>query len=121
MVDVPAGKGHPMPARARKANRLIGLRLDYLVRLLPNLAPELGFGYVFAEFSPGSGVFLTLASGPPMWVLQRSHVAADGIGVFATAADITDEPAVDLAKVDAVLAGIRRSPASAVTDRFGAA
>lgn len=60
------GKFHTEAARARKAGRFIGDRVDYLARR-HNLVPsdQIGDGYLFADWGPAGGNLLVLTSGPP--------------------------------------------------------
>jgi hypothetical protein len=103
LADFPATSQHTAAARSRKSNRLVALRLDVLVReAMPAVVGGLT-GFVFSEYSPGSGAFLVLESGPPMRVLHLANATPAQVGVLDAGADAQDRPEDGLLKVDAVL------------------
>ncbi len=75
IADFPSTSMHPFGSRARKAARVTGLRLDYLVRRhMP--APAVGDGFLFPTFSPTGGPFQVLTSGPPVGVMYERSIDA---------------------------------------------
>jgi hypothetical protein len=76
-------------ARARKAQRLVSLRLDYLIRATPGALQGLldARNYAFADFGPGGGSMLIMHSGPPMTMSAISKLEAADATVLAGAAD----------------------------------
>ncbi len=71
LVRFPSGPLHTSAARARKAQRHVALRLDYLLRHHhPQHGARLGGGYAFADFGPAGGPF------PSAW--QRPALAPPG-------------------------------------------
>lgn len=77
LAAFPVGPTNTTAARARKAYRLVGLRLDFFLRasgVLSSNADE----HVFADFGPVGPWLVVLASGPPVRVvgivsLPRAH------------------------------------------------
>jgi hypothetical protein len=87
LVNFPAGRFHTAAARARKAQRLVGLRLDLLAR---TTAPPCDMGldqYAFADFGPAGGPFLILHSGPPFSLLGANDLSPEDAKCLSTAAD----------------------------------
>ncbi len=85
--NFPAGRFHTAAARARKAQRLVGVRLDFLAR---TSAPPLEVGldqYVFADFGPAGGPFLVLLSGPPVSLLGAGELTQKEGAALSAAAD----------------------------------
>lgn len=99
LMAYPTNSTHTIAARARKANRLVGLRLDYLARrsgLLSEAADE----HVFADFGPAGGSLAILATGPPLRLVAMTTIDRKSAELLMTAAD----PSRHLAEVDAILA-----------------
>ncbi|MEP7119653.1 MAG: hypothetical protein ABJE95_02040 [Byssovorax sp.] len=87
LVNFPAGRFHTAAARARKAQRLVGLRLDFLAR---TVTPSCDVGadqYVFADFGPAGGPFLILRSGPPFALMGASDLSRQDAAHLSGAAD----------------------------------
>ncbi len=77
LVRFPSGPLHTSAARARKAQRHVALRLDYLFRKVHSEREErLGGGYAFADFGPAGGRFLVLGSGPPSRLIGSAALDA---------------------------------------------
>lgn len=104
LVDFPVGPTHPSGSRARKAARLVGVRLDWMVRALEVVSPEvLGDSYAFAEFGPGGGQLLVLVSGPPCTLVACRALTGEAAQVLVAAADEANVGAAGLARLDAAL------------------
>jgi hypothetical protein len=94
----PTNARHTTAARARKAQRLVGLRLDLIARqsgLLDSDADE----YAFAEYAPGGGHIVIMRSGPPWGILGVAPLSSEAAGALYGAA----EPRSKLANIDRVL------------------
>lgn len=104
LADFPVGATHPSGSRARKAARLVGVRVDWLVRQ-HELVPQsrLGQGYAFAEYGPAGGKLLVLVSGPPSALALECPLSRAAAGVLVGAADEANVGAAGLARVDAAL------------------
>ncbi len=98
LMAFPVGPTNTTAARARKAQRLVGLRLDSFLResgALPSDADE----HVFADFGPVGPWLVALASGPPVRVLGIASLPRQHAELLSSAAD----PATSRDAVDAVL------------------
>jgi len=88
LVNFPVGRFHTPAARARKAQRLVGVRLDYLARASSLLAAEvLGEGYLFSDFGPAGGAFLVLRSGPPVSLVGAGTLTPKEAELLSMSAD----------------------------------
>jgi hypothetical protein len=106
LLNYPAGPGHTFASRGRKTNRLISLRVDYLVRnatRLPKWFPLLGDGYVFADLSPGGGAMFLLVSGPPVAVVRHTKLSPEHTTLLTTIMDHREDMSSRLGDLDAVL------------------
>ena len=102
--DFPARWTHTEASRARKAARLVGLRVDYLARRQGvSVPPALASGYLFADFGPAGGSFLLMAGGPPTSMLGSAPLGREDAEVLARAADEANANPKGLARVDEVL------------------
>lgn len=102
--EFPARWTHTAASRARKAARLVGLRVDYLARQQGAfLATSIEPGYLFADYGPAGGWFLLMASGPPMTLLGSAHLVEKDSKVLASAADEKNTGTGGLEAVDALL------------------
>jgi hypothetical protein len=92
LVAFPAGAMHSMAARARKAHRLVGLRVDYLIRAgrMGPTEPS-AEGYYFADFGPAGGSFLVLTSGPPITLFSAGALEGSDAAALSGAVDSADE------------------------------
>lgn len=107
LADFPVGPTHPSGSRARKAARLIGVRVDWLMRANRLvLQDRMGDGYAFAEFAAAGGPFLVLVSGPPPSLVRAHTLTAAQALVLAAAADEENAGAAGLARVDATLRAV---------------
>lgn len=86
LAAFPANPTNTTAARARKAVRLVSLRVDWLLRSR-SAETELGDGYVFADYGPAEGMIFALASGPPLKVLTSGQMSARQAAVLDSAAD----------------------------------
>jgi hypothetical protein len=94
----PTDSHHTTAARARKAQRLVGLRVDFLARELGLLEADAD-EYSFAEYGPAGGQMILMRSGPPWGLLGTAPLSSGDAGKLFRAA----EPASSLATVDDVL------------------
>ncbi|MES2638071.1 MAG: hypothetical protein V4850_01255 [Myxococcota bacterium] len=104
LADFPVGPTHPSGSRARKAARLVGVRVDWLVRE-HSLVSEarLGQGYAFAEYGPAGGKLLVLVSGPPNALILQRPLARAAAEVLVSAADEANVGPEGLRRVDSAL------------------
>jgi len=108
LLGYPVGRGHTAASRGRKTSRLISLRLDYLVRAAsnaPSWSEHLREGYVFTEFSPGGGAMLLLVSGPPVSLVDSTHLGAAQAALLTTAMDEREGETVSIDEIDHLLRG----------------
>ena len=94
----PTNAKHTTAARTRKAQRLVGLRLDLVTRqagLLESNADE----YAFAEYGPAGGHIVVMRSGPPWGLLGVAPVSSNAASILYRAS----EPRSKLVDVDQVL------------------
>ena len=113
LADFPVGPTHPSGSRARKAARLVGVRVDWLVREHALVSEvDLRRGYAFAEYGPAGGRLLVLTSGPPTALVAEGPLSRIAAGVLGAAADEANVGAEGLARVDSVLLGALRREAS---------
>lgn len=94
----PTNAQNTTAARARKAQRLVGLRADSIARGLGLLGADAD-QYVFAEFGPAGGTIVLMRSGPPFGVLGVAPLSRDAASKLYGAA----EPDATLAVVDHIL------------------
>jgi hypothetical protein len=98
----PTSRYNTSAGRARKAQRLVGLRLDYLARNTGLISKDvLGSGYAFADFGPAGGKLLILVSGPPQGVVRAADLSPSEAELLSSAAD--DGLDARLSKIDRVL------------------
>lgn len=102
LVAFPVSPYNTAGGQARKAQRLIGLRLDYLARTTGDSKASLGDGYAFADYGPAGGAFLVMVSGPPVGLIGMSSLSPSDAGMFADAANAGLD-AERLARIDGVL------------------
>jgi hypothetical protein len=103
LAAFPVSPTHTPLARARKAARLVGLRLDVRLRNSPRWTARQFEGYAFAEYGPAGGPFLALTSGPPIGVVGVGHLNAEDAALLAAAADASEAPEVALHRLDAAI------------------
>jgi hypothetical protein len=102
--DFPARWTHTVASRARKAARLVGLRVDYLARRQGiALSTGLAASYLFADFGPAGGTLLVMASGPPTTLVGSAPLSREDAEVLAWAADEPNANPAGLGRVDDVL------------------
>jgi hypothetical protein len=103
LVAFPVSPFNVAAGRARKAQRLVGLRLDYLSRETRAIASEtIGEGYAFSDFGPAGGFLLVMVSGPPFSVVKVSELSpADG--EFLSSAADAGLDGTRLAEIDSIL------------------
>jgi hypothetical protein len=100
----PVGPRHTPASRARKALRLVSVRLDYLVRARKVFPLErIGDGYVFADFGPAGGAFLVMTAGPPFGLLGTGRLEPGDAERLHATADPDRAGAAGLAGTDAIL------------------
>jgi hypothetical protein len=86
ILDFPTSPTHPYGSRMRKAARLVGLRLDYLMRTQrPDL--PLGEGYAYAAFGATAGPFQVLSSGPLTGIVVEATATEEQIQAILGALD----------------------------------
>lgn len=103
LVAFPVSPYNTAAGQARKAQRLIGLRLDYLARTTGSIPKtSLGDGYAFADYGPAGGALLVMVSGPPVGLISTSSLSPSDAGLFADAANAGLD-AERLARIDGVL------------------
>jgi hypothetical protein len=74
--------------RARKAQRLVGLRVDYLARTRGSIPKDVfRGGYAFADFGPAGGKILLMVSGPPQAVVKAAGLSPPEAELLSSAAD----------------------------------
>jgi hypothetical protein len=106
LVRFPAGPLHTSASRARKAQRHVALRLDYLLRKShPERETRLGGGYAFADFGPAGGRFLVLGSGPPSRLVGSAPLDAKEAALLEQGVSVPEGagPTTDPREVDALL------------------
>jgi len=104
LIAFPAESQNTAAGRARKAYRLVGLRLDHVLRL-EGAAAELEGGYAFADFGPAGGHILALANCPPFKVVRSASLSPTDAGLLAgSAEDGLDE--ARLRQVDRILRAV---------------
>ena len=100
----PASPYGTAASRARKSQRLVGLRLDYLVRRHGRVPAGPGLGYAFAEHGPAGGPLLVMMSGPPVRLVANAMLSKDEAALLSGAmGDGLDE--ARLGEVDRILLG----------------
>jgi len=111
ICDFPVSPYHGTASKHRKVNRMVGCRLDYIVRKHGFInATELGDGYVFAEYGPNGGKFLVMLSGPPMRLSLAADMSPNDAPVLARSLDTNRDPRENLAAMDKLfIAMIRRA------------
>jgi hypothetical protein len=103
LTAYPVGPFHTLGSRARKALRLVSLRLDFLAREGRwLLAKEAGDAYLFVDHGPAGGQLLALAGTPPFPVLRCVGLSAEDAALLTSAAD-EDGGDDAISKVDALL------------------
>jgi hypothetical protein len=94
---------HDMSGRARKAQRLVALRLDYLARATGSIPWDMFHdGYAFADYGPAGGKILILVSGPPQSVVRAADLTSGEAALLSSSADVGLGDR--LAEIDRVLA-----------------
>lgn len=99
---------HTAASAARKAQRLVSLRLDALVQGQHQWARRLGGGYAYAEYGVGGGGLLALTSGPPPMVLADASLSASEARLLHEIADEGKASESGIARVDEVLGRLFR-------------
>ncbi len=104
LVKFPVGWMHTAASRARKALRLVSLRLDFAIRAgrLKGAALQ-NDAYAFVDHGPAGGFLLALTSGPPPAVLADATLTNDEAKVLESAADVGVSGDATIARVDAIL------------------
>lgn len=98
-VAFPTRPFHTAASRARKAHRLVGLRLDVHARRAGLLASDAD-EYVFGDYGPAGPSLAVLASGPPLRLIGTCPLSPKDAEVLYTAAD---HGAEGLSAIDDVL------------------
>lgn len=98
LAAYPATAQHTVAARARKANRIVGLRFDHLARRL-GVIPDRADEHIFADHGPAGGRIAILATGPPVRLLGTPSLSRDDAQALSAAAD----PGQPLTKLDAIV------------------
>jgi hypothetical protein len=99
LAAFPYGPTHSVAARGRKSQRLVDIRLDYLVRR-QGLVPADANYYVFGDYGPAGGEIMILASGQPWRLLATAPLSRGAASIcFGAAGDRRGS----LAELDAIL------------------
>lgn len=97
LTAFPTSAYHTSAARARKANRLVGLRFDVAARRLGILADDAD-EHVFCDHGPAGGELVILASGPPVRLVGKAPLTREDAKTLSAAAD----PALPVGRIDEI-------------------
>lgn len=111
--DFPVSRYHGAASKHRKVSRLVGCRLDYVVRKHGFVAElDNHDGYVFAEYGVNGGAFLVMLSGPPMRLALPAQIGPQDAQMLGRCLDTSTDPRTALMAMDELFLAVLRRASS---------